>query len=58
MEIFSYVIRIYFYVKLTTNWSCHDSRFAGDVQYSFSIQFAAGKERKRSVKKGGCPAGT
>ena len=51
MEIFSYDIRIYFYVKLTTNWPCHDSKFAGDVQYSFRMGLAAGKEKKRSVRR-------
>lgn len=39
MEIFSYVIRIYFYVKLTTNWSCHDSSFVGDVLSLFDSYF-------------------
>ena len=51
MEIFSYDIRIYFYVKTATNWPGHDSGFAGDVQFSHSVEFAAGKERKRSVKR-------
>jgi hypothetical protein len=31
MEIFSYDIRIYFYVKPATNWPYHDSKIAGDV---------------------------
>ena len=53
MYSFCYDIRIYFYVELVTNRLYHDSKFAGDVQYSFSVQSAAGKERKRSVKKEG-----
>ena len=53
MEIFSYDIRIYFYVKTATNWPGHDSGFAGDVQFSPSVEFAAGKGKKRSVVKKG-----
>ena len=51
MEIFSYDIRIYFYVKPATNWPYHDSKIAGDVQFSHSVELAAGKGKKRSVKK-------
>ena len=53
MYSFSYVIRIYFYVKFATNRLGHDSKFACDVQCSHRIQFAAGKGKKRSVKKEG-----
>ena len=53
MYSFSYVIRIYFYVKFATNRLGHDSRFAGDVQYSHRVELAAGKGKKRSVKKEG-----
>ena len=42
---------ILFYVKLITNWPCHDSKFACDVQYSYRVELAAGKGKKRSVRR-------
>ncbi len=39
--------------QLVANWPGHDSGFAGDVQYSIRVELAAGKGKKRSVKKEG-----
>ena len=42
---------IYLYIELATNWPCHDSKFAGDVQYSHRISYAAGKEKSEALKR-------
>ena len=53
IEVYCISNSIYLYIEPVANWPCHDSRFACDVQYSHRVELAAGKGKKRSVKKEG-----